>query len=101
MTPKRNEIQEIRQLGMKLLQFACERRPSRERIQHAQGYYRRLTELTDSVSQARLNRFYQQELDFGLEILADPKIKKLGRTERASQSVRTIPVPFESDRRKH
>jgi hypothetical protein len=101
MTPRKKDITEIRRLGMRLLKLACSPTPSPDDLRHANGDFQRLAELTAQVSTARLNDFYQQELDFGMETLADPKIKKICSLKSKDRSVWTISVPFESNRRRH
>jgi len=99
MTPRRRDIEELRALGMALLDAAC----SKRRMPAATGLdakYVRLRGLAAQISTMSLNGFYRQELDFAKEILDDPKVKRISKP-KLDRSVWTVSVPFETNRQRH
>ena len=102
MQAKKREIHEIRQLGMKLQQLACLRQLRQSELEYARVVLPRLEFLIEKYrsgyEKRLLNDFYLDEIRFGIETIEDNGVRKLASPP---QSVRTITVPIETNRRRH
>lgn len=102
MQAKKQEIREIRKLGMMLHRLTCLKQLRQSEMEFARVGLPRLEALIkkyrSSYESGKLNDFYLDEICFGIEIVQDKAVRQLAKPPR---SVRAISVPFETNRKRH